>query len=418
MVKWHVNSKGVPGICRAEKGKCPFGGEENHFDTEAEADASAFSASSKEFGLFAITNPNKKKLSRWQKKDIAKLIKQESKTSAAGFEHECYASAHLAEELGFEKIGIIKSDGSIVHVSMETTKLSDSNENETEEKINTSTEILKKHYEQMGVQISNKDTLVRVIYFSDDSSKGVLIQSGGSNVLDATIIKNGKVTDMIEIKELGKGAQLSSVSIKTNDDGLILESSLENQNKYIREKIGGMNVKVSEGTNHVVNFGTRKRNRLIPLLQFVQQYKRKGATSLLYTSDDKKVVNKISLEGKNSEVIDRLEENKISAEIMIRNNMTKKKPNDREIERFRKDNDIFKEGVNPNSETFTLMDVKKEKISKSSGKVRVGPMVINSVDYNTYKLNMDIEIKKEDLKMFTPNLTGKIKSAQKEEDLK
>ena len=98
--------------------------------------------------------------------------------------------------------------------------------------------------------------------------------------------------------------------------------------------------------------------------------------------------------------------------------MTKKKPNDREIERFRKDNDIFKEGVNPNSETFTLMDVKKETISKSSGKVRVGPMVINSVDYNTYKLNMDIEIKKEDLKMFTPNLTGKIKSAQKEEDLK
>ncbi len=36
MAKFHVNSKGEPGQCSATKGKCPFGGEENHYQSDEE----------------------------------------------------------------------------------------------------------------------------------------------------------------------------------------------------------------------------------------------------------------------------------------------------------------------------------------------------------------------------------------------
>jgi hypothetical protein len=37
MTKFHINSSGEPGNCRAEKGGCPFGGEEQHYSSAAEA---------------------------------------------------------------------------------------------------------------------------------------------------------------------------------------------------------------------------------------------------------------------------------------------------------------------------------------------------------------------------------------------
>lgn len=38
MAKAHIGPKG-PGKCSAEKGKCPYGGDDNHFPTVAEARA-------------------------------------------------------------------------------------------------------------------------------------------------------------------------------------------------------------------------------------------------------------------------------------------------------------------------------------------------------------------------------------------
>lgn len=39
MAKFHINAAGNPGICRAVNGRCPFGGEENHFDSAEQAQA-------------------------------------------------------------------------------------------------------------------------------------------------------------------------------------------------------------------------------------------------------------------------------------------------------------------------------------------------------------------------------------------
>ena len=37
MAKYHINSKGEPGLCRAEAGGCPFGGEAVHYPTKENA---------------------------------------------------------------------------------------------------------------------------------------------------------------------------------------------------------------------------------------------------------------------------------------------------------------------------------------------------------------------------------------------
>ena len=36
-MKYHINKKGIPAVCHAEKGPCPLGGADNHFSTKEEA---------------------------------------------------------------------------------------------------------------------------------------------------------------------------------------------------------------------------------------------------------------------------------------------------------------------------------------------------------------------------------------------
>lgn len=41
MSKFHINGKGVPAPCKAQKGNCPFGGADSHFDTVQDAQVAA-----------------------------------------------------------------------------------------------------------------------------------------------------------------------------------------------------------------------------------------------------------------------------------------------------------------------------------------------------------------------------------------
>lgn len=52
--KYHINKNGVPAVCRAKEGNCPYGGEsgsENHFDTIEEAQVAADKQNELQFGL-------------------------------------------------------------------------------------------------------------------------------------------------------------------------------------------------------------------------------------------------------------------------------------------------------------------------------------------------------------------------------
>lgn len=37
MSKFHINKHGVPAPCKAQKGNCPYDGEDSHFNTVEEA---------------------------------------------------------------------------------------------------------------------------------------------------------------------------------------------------------------------------------------------------------------------------------------------------------------------------------------------------------------------------------------------
>ena len=61
MTKWHNGPNG-PGICRAEKGNCPFGGIDSHFETKAEAQDAFDVINSGEFGMLPGVKVNTRKI--------------------------------------------------------------------------------------------------------------------------------------------------------------------------------------------------------------------------------------------------------------------------------------------------------------------------------------------------------------------
>lgn len=57
MSKFHINSKGLAAPCRATKGRCPYGGDESHYSSLEEAQASAERENEQKFGLLRRENP-------------------------------------------------------------------------------------------------------------------------------------------------------------------------------------------------------------------------------------------------------------------------------------------------------------------------------------------------------------------------
>lgn len=51
MSKFHINKHGVPAPCKATKGNCPLGGDEQHFNSEEEAQAFINNRMESEYGL-------------------------------------------------------------------------------------------------------------------------------------------------------------------------------------------------------------------------------------------------------------------------------------------------------------------------------------------------------------------------------
>ena len=60
MTKWHNGPNG-PGVCRAKKGNCPFGGIDSHFETKAEAQDAFDVINSGEFGMLPGVKINTRK---------------------------------------------------------------------------------------------------------------------------------------------------------------------------------------------------------------------------------------------------------------------------------------------------------------------------------------------------------------------
>lgn len=59
MAKWHVNGKGVPAICKAEKGNCPFGNQDSHYTSKETAQNAADKIGENKHGLLSSISTDK-----------------------------------------------------------------------------------------------------------------------------------------------------------------------------------------------------------------------------------------------------------------------------------------------------------------------------------------------------------------------
>ena len=399
MNKWHINRKGVPALCKAEKGNCPLG---KHYESESTANKAVETQMEEKYGLLP-----QGKMSVERKKDLAELIKRISGTRAPGFDYEIYASLSVAEEMGLDKVSITDKNGLTVNIA------TDNSDKQVDASVyvDKSVQAVKKYYEDLGITIKDESTLARVVYHSDDINKGTLVQSGGPNVLDAAIIQADEVVDIIEIKKLSAGAQLPVMSLQTDEYGSISDRSLNRQKEYMREAIEHVKIQDADGKDYQVDFGNTEKNKRFPLQHFVEQYKDKGATSFIYTTNEGEDINRIDLTRDTDEVVDELLEKKVEANVTMRANLSSQKANQKDIERFNKllSKEYFKSGRASNTESFTLKSIREDKITKAGKFARVGGYIL-PIEYDNYKENMNKRIKKSDMKAFRLVLTGNIKT--------
>lgn len=403
MIKWHINYKGIPALCKASKQACPLG---IHYENEAEATQAIEEQYEKDFGLLPDETESKG-MSVGEKKDFADLIKRISGIKSSGFDYECFASVSVAEEMGLDKIAIVDKNGLTVNLSMgEGGKKLDA-----DVYVEKSIEGLSKYYKKFGIPIKDENLLARVIYYSADPEKSILVQSGGPNVLDAAIIKADGEIDIIEVKELERGAQLPLISLETDKNGAISESSLGEQSEYISKALEGIQIQDVDGTNVKLDFGSNKANQEFPLRHMIEEYRKKGATSFIYVSEDGNKINRIDLTGPTDEVVQTMVDKRIEASVNLRANLYKAKVNKDDIYRFNKilSKDYFISGRASDTESFTLKSIKADKITKAGDYVRVGGYVL-PIKYDEYEENISKRIKKTDMKAFKLSLTGNIKT--------
>ena len=81
MSKFHINKHGVPSPCKATKGNCPLGGDEQHFNSQADAQAYADKVNEKEYGLIANVDTPKESKTEVKEKKLtpAQLRRKEKK---------------------------------------------------------------------------------------------------------------------------------------------------------------------------------------------------------------------------------------------------------------------------------------------------------------------------------------------------
>ena len=179
----------------------------------------------------------------------------------------------------------------------------------------------------------------------------------------------------------------------------------------MREAIEHVKIQDADGKDYQVDFGNAEKNKRFPLQHFVEQYKDKGATSFIYTTNEGEDINRIDLTRDTGEVVDELIEKKIEANVTLRANLSSQKANQKDIERFNKllSKEYFKSGRASNTESFTLKSIREDKITKAGKFARVGGYIL-PIEYDNYKENMNKRIKKSDMKAFRLVLTGNIKT--------
>lgn len=262
MTKFHINKKGVPAVCRAKKGNCPFGGENEHYNTKEEAEIAAQEKNSKENSLLpGIEESNQS--------EVYKNL--ESVVSQGNFKYvESQMTYHKAEDVygAYKKVKEIRDRGDIRKTIDNLGKDLLKNQDEYNERINEiqqelyrntrhpiTVELTKLEKEQLDLQmtIDAAEEKANAINTGDcpKCGKGKLVERNGKNgpFIACTNFPNCKHTqNKVQVnsafqKKLDKlekdynvtMSRLKKEAIKVQNEDPIIVQLKENKNKIENE---------------------------------------------------------------------------------------------------------------------------------------------------------------------------------------
>lgn len=416
--------RGIPQACKAKsEAQCPYKGT-GHYDTQAQAADISQKMFEEEYGI--VSNDeysvapsyartlgsityfqatfNDNSISGSQETPFQSLMSKvqgESRRKRNGLEYETFGGYAYAQEMGLENTMV--SNGPNSHLFSNLPQ--DMANERMNEAINNARDKIIENLKKKGIEVQDKDNLIKVIHFSDDG-KTCVAQMGGSDVLDLAVIKDDQV-DIVEFKRCNKGgAQLSSRSMSVDKDGRPY-GNMDGVSPEVQRQVQRIGFKSTFGTNVPVNLTNKEA-----LSHVVDTYKSKGADKLTYLNKKHEVVE-VDLRADTPAIVNRLEENNLKATIRLRSNLTTAVPTDEDKARWAtKRGDYFKSGEFP-SESFTVGDINPKYI-KTRGetvarKATVGELVLPYTPYELSKLPKDTVIPVNKLKVRGLDLIGEIK---------
>ena len=178
MSKFHINKHGVPAPCKATKGNCPLGGDDQHFDNQADAQAYADKVNEKEYGLIADVNKEpeqEKKLTPAQQKSKEKKEFEERLSKVL---HGAWGGDESMVKHCLKNIKYVEMNGSFVEIA--DSKPSIKNEiwydDETEAPevncenfYNYNKGGMPRYYKKEGVHMFDRGTLKLVPQYGEDN---------------------------------------------------------------------------------------------------------------------------------------------------------------------------------------------------------------------------------------------------------
>ena len=396
MAKYHINNEGKVYLCRARNGGCPYGNEV-HFDTKEEALEYADQLYEDQYGLMADDVTKRLDYVLSDENSLTNRVLNATKVKTRGFQYECFAAERLADEMGLDQVTVLNDEGI---VSIE----GDGDFVNQMQAMKIAMDSLISYYGKHGIPIDDAESLVRVIYYSNDSDK-ILVQSGGPNVLDAAVIEANEVVDMIEVKKLHEGgAQMSSEILETDAAGSINPDELKRYPEYLQKALRRKKMRDVNGKNDKLRL-----TNVEALTHFVDQYKAKNAKTFIYISESGQLITE-DLTRSTDEIVERLNAKGVKAEVRLRGNYGKQKVTQTQVDRFDfyVGHFYFKDGQVPFTDTFKVKDLNPDEMSESSGYVRLGEFVLPIKTKDLKKLPDDYEISKWDMEYFPMTLTGTI----------
>lgn len=395
MIKYHITSEGTVARCRSLHGRCPYN-KHNHFNTKEEAQAFSDKMFANDYNLLPKhvgleSNPMRHAIE--DPDSLVNKIKQITGVKSRGYSYECYMTSKIAEGLGLNNIAAYDS---------KTDKIVSLSGNEDYKEVHErASRVLADYYKKIGQNVDDIDKLVRVMYYNDAGE--VLVQSGGSNVLDAAVIGLDDNVSVAEIKRLGKsGAQVPNAEMKLSALGYIqTDSSLPDT---VRAALSGaISYENALGTNYKLKLDKRESAKY-----FIDKYKEKGATMFVYSTEHGNVLA-INLDRSTDELAEEFLSRGILVDLKLRTNLSNRKTKPEDFN----DNIIglvpYFNGAVPRGETIKLKDINRGKLKEVGDTLRMREFILPFSAEEIDKLPDNYEFKKADMKYAPLILTGEVR---------